>query len=89
MQIKRMLTLGAGILMAYMLVGKSAHLSAEWWLWWSVMVALVVAFIVTTEIGDDGTHYSEVMEEELDGTNGSGRKDDLLHDHGASRHVGA
>lgn len=79
MQIKRMLTLGAGILMAYVLVGKSAHLSAEWWLWWSVMVALVVAFIVTTEI--DG--------EETKNERASGRKDNILHDHGASRRVSA
>lgn len=79
MQIKRMLTLGAGILMAYVLVGKSAHLSAEWWLWWSVMVALVVAFIATTEI--DG--------EETESERADKRKDDLLHDHGTSRRVGA
>lgn len=79
MQIKRMLTLGAGILMAYVLVGKSAHLSAEWWLWWSVMVTLVVAFIVTTEIGGEETESERADK----------RKDDLLHDHGASRHVGA
>lgn len=79
MQIKRMLTLGAGILMAYVLVGKSAHLSAEWWLWWSVMVALVVAFIATTEI--DG--------EETESERSDKRKDDLLHDHGASRRAGA
>lgn len=71
--------------MAYVLVGKSAHLSAEWWLWWSVMVALVVAFIVTTEIGGEETEIEAADGAEHAGT----RKDHVLHDHGASRRVGA
>lgn len=72
--------LGVMLAMSATLVSKSAHLSGEWWFWWGVMVAVALAFIVTTVTGanDAGTQ----QEADTDETN-------VLHDHRASRRVGA
>ena len=74
------IALGAMLAMSATLVSKSAHLSGEWWFWWGVMVAVALAFIVTTVTGanDAGT------QQEADTV-----ENDLLHDHRAGRRVGA
>ena len=80
-QVTRLMTSGAGALMAYALVAKSAHLSAEWWLWWGVMVACAIAFVVTTGASDGTQQEADEI----------GRVDEgnVLHDHRASRRIGA
>lgn len=86
-QVTRLMTSGAGALMAYALVAKSAHLSAEWWLWWGVMVACAIVFIATTG-ASDGTQQ-EADKVERDGNNADKGAGNVLHDHRASRRIGA
>lgn len=83
-QVTRLMTSGAGALMAYALVAKSAHLSAEWWLWWSVMVACAIVFIATTGASDGTQQEADKVGEKAD-TSAS----NVLHDHRASRRIGA
>lgn len=82
--------LGTMLAMSATLVSKSAHLSGEWWFWWGVMVAVAGAFVLTTVTGanDEGTQQ-EADTVENDGNKDHGNKGYALHDHRASRRVGA